>query len=88
MKLSLNKSQMKLKFGKRQSRLQDNTKKDFRVLHCEDGGGCKYPGIGSSKGFGTNGIELSGYSAMQLICQIISFHESKRPSLTIICSNA
>jgi len=76
-----------MKFGKQQSRLQGNTKKDFRVLHCEDGGGCKYKGIGSSKGFGTNGTELSCYSTIQLISQIVSCHESKRPSLTTTCSN-
>jgi hypothetical protein len=73
MTVSLNESKMKQKFGKQQSRLEGNAKKDFRVF-CEDGGGCKYQGNGSSKGFGTNGTELSGYSAIQLISQIIFFH--------------
>ena len=64
MTVSLNESQLKQKFGKQQSKLEGNTKKDFRVLHCEDGGGYKLPRNGSSKGFGTNGTELSGCSTI------------------------
>jgi len=65
-----------IEIWQQQSRLEGNNKKNFRVLHCEDGGGCKYTGIGSSKGFGTNGTELTGYSTIQPISQIIFFHKS------------